>query len=65
MDNNTEKELISEIMHSIETAALRRRLPFNKHILRPMTDQKIKEIIRTYDQTVYELYNGLCTNYDS
>ncbi|MBE6726939.1 MAG: hypothetical protein E7576_17395 [Ruminococcaceae bacterium] len=48
-----------EILSAAETAALRRRLPFDKHELRPMTDEKAAQILNLYDQTVRELYQGL------
>ncbi len=50
---------LREILLSAETAALRRRLPFDKHDLRPMTDDKIQKIIAAYDKAVQELYDGL------
>ncbi|MBE6542577.1 MAG: hypothetical protein E7672_09080 [Ruminococcaceae bacterium] len=52
-------EHLREIMLSVEDAAMRRRLPFDKHDLRPMTQEKIDGIIDAYDRTVRELYNGL------
>ena len=50
---------LREILSAAETAALRRRLPFDRHELRPMTEDKIAEILNLYDQTVRELYAGL------
>jgi len=50
---------LREILLSTEAAALRRKLPFDKHELRPMTDEKIEIIIGAYDNTVRELYKGL------
>ena len=50
---------LKEILSAAETAALRRRLPFDRHELRPMTDEKIAQILNLYDQTVRELYAGL------
>ena len=40
-------------------AALRRRLPFDRHELRPMTAEKQAQIIELYDRAVRELYGGL------
>ncbi|MBE6652538.1 MAG: hypothetical protein E7610_03855 [Ruminococcaceae bacterium] len=50
---------IREVLLAAEAAALRRRLPFDKHELRPMTEDKIQKIIELYDKTVLELYEGL------
>jgi len=50
---------LREILLSVEAAALRRRLPFDKHDLRPMTEDKIGKIIAAYDKAVQELYDGL------
>ena len=50
---------LREILLSVEAAALRRRLPFDKHELRPMTDGKMQKIIDAYDKAVQELYDGL------
>jgi len=50
---------LTEILSAAETAALRRRLPFDRHALRPMTDDKRAGILNLYDQTVRELYAGL------
>jgi hypothetical protein len=50
---------IREIMLAVEAAALRRRLPFDRHVLRPMTDDKMAKIVDMYDKTVEELYKGL------
>lgn len=50
---------LREILLSVEAAALRRRLPFDKHDLRPMTDDKMQKIIAAYDKAVQELYDGL------
>ena len=50
---------LKEVLSSVETAALRRRLPFDRHELRPMTDEKREQIVNLYDQTVRELYQGL------
>ena len=40
-------------------AALRRRLPFDRHELRPMTAEKQAQIIELYDRAARELYGGL------
>ncbi|MCR5681204.1 MAG: hypothetical protein K6G29_02035 [Clostridiales bacterium] len=50
---------LKEILSAAETAALRRRLPFDRHELRPMTEEKTAQILNLYDQTVRELYKGL------
>lgn len=50
---------LKDILLSIEAAALRRRLPFDKHELRPMTEEKMRQIIEAYDKTVWELVRGL------
>lgn len=50
---------LTEILSAAETAALRRKLPFDRHELRPMTDEKRAQILNLYDQTVRELYAGL------
>ena len=50
---------LREILLSTEAAAMRRKLPFDKHELRPMTADKIELIIGAYDNTVRELYKGL------
>ena len=50
---------LQEILLSVEAAAERRRLPFDKHELRPMTEDKIGKIIELYDKTAEELYKGL------
>jgi hypothetical protein len=50
---------LGEILSSVETAALRRKLPFDRHDLRPMTDEKRAQILNLYDQTARELYEGL------
>ena len=50
---------LREILLSAEASAMRRRLPFDKHELRPMTEDKIEQIIGAYDTTVRELYKGL------
>ena len=50
---------LCEILYAAESAALRRRLPFDRHELRPMTGEKIAGILNLYDQTVRELYEGL------
>ena len=50
---------LREILSSVEAAALRRRLPFDRHELRPMTDEKRAQILNLYDQTARELYEGL------
>ena len=50
---------LREILSAAEVAALRRRLPFDRHELRPMTEEKISQIMNLYDQTVRELYEGL------
>jgi len=50
---------LREILLSAEASAMRRRLPFDKHELRPMTEEKINVIITAYDNTVRELYKGL------
>ena len=50
---------LREILSAAETAALRRALPFDRHELRPMTEEKIAQILNLYDQTVRELYEGL------
>ena len=52
-------ELLKQIMLSCEAANDRRRLPFDKHELRPMTEEKKNAIIGVYDGTVMELYKGL------
>ncbi len=57
--NPNERSLLMEICLSAEAAAIRRRLPFDKCALRPMTDERKNGIINTYDATVKELYNGL------
>lgn len=51
--------MLREILLSVETAAQRRRLPFDRHDLRPMTENKIEKILELYDSTVTELYQGL------
>ena len=50
---------IKEIISAAQSAALRRKLPFDQCKLRPMTDDKIAGILNLYDQTVRELYAGL------
>ncbi|MBO7403833.1 MAG: hypothetical protein J6V24_02625, partial [Clostridia bacterium] len=50
---------LREILSAAETAALRRRLPFDRHELRPMTEEKTAQILNLYDQTVRELHEGL------
>ena len=50
---------LTEIMLSCEAANERRRLPFERHELRPMTDEKKEIIIGAYDGAVKELYKGL------
>ena len=50
---------IKEVLLAAEAAALRRRLPFDRHELRPMTEEKIQRITELYDRTVLELYEGL------
>jgi hypothetical protein len=50
---------VREVMLAAEAASLRRRLPFDRHELRPMTEDKIQKIIELYDKTVLELYKGL------
>ncbi len=50
---------LREIALSAEAAALRRRLPFDRHELRPMTREKEETVISVYDETVRELYRGL------
>lgn len=40
-----------------EVNALRRKQPFDKRELRPMTENKIQEILNIYDETVREIYN--------
>lgn len=50
---------LREILLSVEAAALRRKLPFDQHKLRPMTEEKIQKILELYDKTVLALYQGL------
>ena len=50
---------LKEIILSVETAANRRTLPYDKHELRPMSEEKIEKIVDLYDTTVRELYAGL------
>ena len=50
---------LREILLSVESAAMRRRLPFDQHELRPMTEEKMTGILELYDKTVTELYQGL------
>ena len=50
---------LREILLSVEAAAKRRRLPFDQHELRPMTEEKITKILELYDKTAVELYLGL------
>ncbi len=50
---------LRDILLSVEAAALRRRLPFDKHELRPMTEDKVEKIIQAYDKAVWELVHGL------
>ena len=50
---------VRELLLAIEAAALRRRLPFDRHELRPMTAEKQAQIIELYDRAVRELYGGL------
>ena len=50
---------LREIMLAVQTAAKRRTLPYDKHKLRPMTEEKIKKIVDLYDTTVRKLYAGL------
>lgn len=50
---------LTEILSAAEAAALRRRLPFDRHELRPMTEDKMEKILSLYDITVRELYAGL------
>ena len=50
---------LKEILSAVETAALRRRLPFDRCELRPMTEKKRAAILDLYDQTAKELYSGL------
>jgi len=50
---------LREVLLSVEAAALRRRLPFDKHELRPMTEDKVKKILQAYDNTVWQLAKGL------
>jgi len=61
---NEEDELRSsmlyEILLSVEAAAERRRLPFDKCSLRPMNDERKNGIIELYDMTVHELYQSYC-----
>ena len=52
-------EQLTEILLSVEAAARRRKLPFDRHELRPMTEDKITKILELYDKTVLELYRGL------
>jgi hypothetical protein len=52
--------MLMEIALSAEAAAERRRLPFDRHELRPMTEEKRNVILSAYDNTVRELYKGLC-----
>ena len=51
--------MLLEIAFSVEAAAERRRLPFDRHELRPMTEEKRNVILSAYDNTVRELYKGL------
>jgi hypothetical protein len=50
---------LREILLSVEAAAARRRLPFDVHELRPMTEDKMAKILELYDKTAMELYQGL------
>ena len=58
-DDPLRRAQLAEILSAAETAALRRRLPFDRHELRPMTEDKRAGILNLYDQTVRELYAGL------
>ena len=51
--------MLREIALSAEAAAERRRLPFDKHELRPMTPEKEEVILSAYDNAVRELNKGL------
>lgn len=51
--------MLRETALSAEAAAERRKLPFDRHELRPMTEEKRSVIVSAYDNTVRELYKGL------
>jgi antitoxin component of RelBE/YafQ-DinJ toxin-antitoxin module len=51
--------MLREILLFVEAAAQRRRLPFDVHELRPMTEDKVAKILELYDKTAMELYQGL------
>lgn len=57
--NPLRASMLLEIALSAEAAAERRSLPFDRHELRPMTDEKRDVIVSAYDNTVRELYKGL------
>ncbi len=59
VEDSEHAEQLREILSSVETAAKRRRLPFDQHELRPMTEDKKAKILELYDKTVVELYQGL------
>ena len=52
-------EQLRQIMLSCEAACARRRLPFDRHELRPMTEEKKEIITGAYDGAVKQLYQGL------
>ena len=47
------------VYRACEAAAARRQLPFIEHGLRPMTEEKKREIIKLYDDTVIALAGTL------
>ena len=57
-DDSLYKAQLLEILTSAEAAALRRRLPFYKHDLRPMNDERKDMILHAYDNAVLALYQG-------
>lgn len=58
-----EQTLLYDISLMIQAYTERLKLPFDRHQLRPMTDDKIEKIKRLYRDTIIELWNGLVKNY--
>lgn len=52
------RRMLEEILASCTAAAERRRLPFDRHTLRPMTEDRRTQIIDAYDKTAETLYEG-------